>query len=96
MEKLDLLFSVQILPQMAKATTTKINANPIFQHVEEKDKSCEKFNEPIFMVKTHDLTERLNSGALIAALFVLFATLTMMITIWRIEKIKEKVIRKSR
>lgn len=43
-------------------------------------KNCVEFNEPIFMVKTHDLTERLNSETLIASLFDLFGPLTTMIT----------------
>jgi hypothetical protein len=55
MEKLDSLFSVQISPQMAKATTstaatTQIQFYTALKRDKEK-KNCVECNEPIFMVK---------------------------------------------
>jgi hypothetical protein len=52
MEKLDSLFSDQAAPQMARATTRKLNF--IAAMSDSGDKSCVECNEPIFMVKTHD------------------------------------------
>lgn len=72
-EKLDSLFSVQISPQMARATTSNVESYftsymlLLSELTSDEISTCVEFNEPIFMVKTHDLTERLSFGTIIDA-----------------------------
>lgn len=75
-------------------TTTATTRIQFYSTLKRDKKNCVEFNEPIFMVKTHDLTERLNSETLIAALFDLFGLLTMMmITTTRERKSSESPVR---
>lgn len=92
--KLDSLFSVQKIATNGNSSKNKkIQFYTTLKLAREIMNMCAEFNEPIFMVKTHDLSKRLNSGTLIASLFdFLFSLIILQLSLKVPLEIKLEVV----